>query len=765
MICKDCGLILPWDGSSDIKLCTICRKPLSTTANDVFRDGKFGICKEKREGQYRLATDIENTIANNEILLAEGGTGIGKSYGYLVPGVLSGRRMVIATAKKTLQNQLYDKDLPTLRTKMPYDRRIEDNDDTDSDDDVIESIDAETANKFNFINIKGKSNYLCPRLIEAALSKFPKEKRKALLTRLSQITSGVKYGYPRTWVERPDFMELSNLFSDLTLENCPEPTCKIACRPKPRNFNIIVTNHHVLAYQLRYGEKILGKFEVLVVDEAHHLEDAIRSAFTDTVNVNYFKKPLRFFREDADFREMVDELVGSPDQYISQLRGLQNTLNDIAARARDYMDHTSKVIDQDRLREAVSHILFQYIEDLKGAVEDFGSGTKRMLAAGDLSSYEKNHLMHGASKMFMTQCRVKNLLTIVEQLKAPDPERKYVLLYEERNNENFLIRTPIEVGPLVQAAMENIPTKVFVSATLAVNKKFDYFKKRIGLDLPPRPKIVITRPSGEILAGKEKVIVENFYESPFDYRVQARLYTPHHTYDEPIPNPSDANKREEWFSAISKEILRLCRYADGDAFVLFTARTDLKEIASRTSRYFDEYGLNLLVQQDEGAEELLDRYRETPKSVLFGLKSFWEGIDIVGEKLRLVIIPKLPFPNQSDAVIKELVKRAGDNWFQEVYVPKMIFDLRQGVGRLIRTTTDRGVIAILDTRIWTGTSNAESHAKKWEALEKKILSGKPYGPAGYGKMVVLSLGFENVIDNFNGAVNFLKESLTCVNGD
>jgi Rad3-related DNA helicase len=151
--------------------------------------------------------------------------------------------------------------------------------------------------------------------------------------------------------------------------------------------------------------------------------------------------------------------------------------------------------------------------------------------------------------------------------------------------------------------------------------------------------------------------------------------------------------------------------------------------------------------------------------VLFGLKSFWEGIDVVGEKLRLVIIPKLPFPNQSDAVIKELVKRAGPkNWFHDVYVPKMIFDLRQGTGRLIRSVTDKGVIAILDTRIWTATSNPETHATNWEKLERKIASNLPYGPVGYGKMIVNSLGFENVVDNFYTAVNFLNEPLTSVNG-
>jgi len=763
MICKDCGIVLPWNGAKEIKLCTVCRKPFSTTADDVFRDGKFSICKEKREGQYRMALDIESTIANNETLLAEGGTGIGKSFGYLVPGILSGKRLVIATAKKTLQNQLFEKDLPLLREKMPYIPAPERLDLREVGDErlTLETLDAETDGKFNFINIKGKANYLCPDLILGALAKvkFPKEERTALSNRLTQITQGVKYGHLHTWAERSDFLELAAFFPDISVENCPNSSCKFKCRPRAQNFNIIVTNHHVLAYQLRYGEKVLGKFDVLVVDEAHHFEDAVRSAYTDTVGVNYFKKSLKVLREDADLENMLEDLGGTSATTLQDtLKPLQARLTELAKYAREYMDQASKVIDQDKLREVATSLLIDYGTELKEAELLFTNVGKRMFTtmAGD---YDKAHVSHGVSKITKIASKVTALNLLVMQLKEPDPEKQFVLLYEERNNEQYIIRTPIEIGPLVQGALEKIPTKIFVSATLAVNKSFDYFKKRTGLDLPPLPRVLVTPRSQTTVQLDKNNITERFYESPFDYKKQAKLYTPHHTYNEPIPNPSDTGNREKWFSAISKEVLRLCKHSDGDAFVLFTARTDLKEIAARTAPYFEQYGLNLLVQQEEGAEELLDRYRDTDKSVLFGLKSFWEGIDVAGEKLRLVIIPKLPFPNQSDAVIKELVKRAGKNWFQEVYVPKMLFDLRQGTGRLIRSTTDRGIIAILDTRIWTGTSDASKHATKWETLEKRIADNKPYAPAGYGKMVVLSLGFENVVDNINVAVKVLKEAV------
>jgi ATP-dependent DNA helicase DinG len=778
MICKQCGIVLPWDGAKEITNCTICRKPFSTTADDVFRDGKFGICKEKRDGQHRLALDIEHAIEYQETLLAEGGTGIGKSYGYLVPGILAGKRMVIATAKKTLQGQLYDKDLPMLREKMPYVATSFD-DDTDGD---TESIDAETDMKFNFINIKGKANYLCPDLVSEVLKKnlYNKEKNAALLLRLSAIIHGVKYGGMHTWVERADFPELSDLFADISTENCPNMGCKFACRPRARNYNIIVTNHHVLAYQLRYGERILGKFDVLVVDEAHHFEEAIRSAFTDTVSVNYFKKSMRILREDHDLEGMIEDLGGtSSTNLLTGIRELQDGITSLAAYARDYMDSASKVIDQDKLREIAASMMESYSERITSINGNFDNTVYKMSNV-QTGEYTQAHIFLGVSKLKKICTKIQALGNLVNQIRTPDPEKQFVLLYEERNGDAFLIRTPIEVGPLVQGALEKIPTKTFVSATLAVNKKFDYFKKRIGLDLPPVSVMVRKHYTAVITTAlnvpkhllspeneqedKPLPTVDKFYESPFDYKRQARLYTPRYTYNTPIPNPSDQANRENWLKAISSEILRLCRYADGDAFVLFTAKTDLRDVKMITEDHFKSYGLNLLTQQDEGAEALLEEYRNTPKSVLFGLKSFWEGIDVVGEKLRLVIIPKLPFPNQSDAVIKEMVKRAGKSWFHDVYVPKMIFDLRQGTGRLIRSMTDKGVIAILDTRIWTATSNPEAHATNWEKLERKVASNRPYGPVGYGKMIVNSLGFENVVDNFYTAVNFLNEPLTSVNG-
>jgi ATP-dependent DNA helicase DinG len=767
MICKQCGIVLPWDGAKEITNCTICRKPFSTTADDVFRDGKFSICKEKRDGQYRLAVDIENTIMNNGILLAEGGTGIGKSFGYLVPGILSGRRMVIATAKKTLQSQLYEKDLPMLREKMPY---VPANETFDCEDDIFlatpaETLDAETDAKFRFVNIKGKANYLCPPLVHAAIDKtlLVKTLKKDLHTRLNQIIQGVKYGSLRPFVERSDFPELSDMFADISLENCPNPgACKVTCKPRPKNYNIIVTNHHVLAYQLRYGEYVLGKFEVLIVDEAHHFEDAIRSAYTDAVGVNYMKKSLRILREDTDLRDMVEEAANvSPDNVVKDLRKVQDKVTEIASHARNYMDSASRVVDQDRLREKIAPVLEAFTADLKTSSVSI-TDIAYKLANYQSGEYSTQHLSYSVAKLRKIQNRITSLQQLAMQLKKPDPEKQFVLLYEERNAEAMLIRTPIEIGPLVQSALENIPVKVFVSATLSVNKSFSYFKKRVGLDLKPLPKVIV-HPKEFIGDLTKYNITENFYESPFDHKRQARLYTPHHVYNDPIPNPSDQANHELWLNSISMEILRLCRFSQGDAFVLFTARTDLRDVLYRTEGQFKQYGLNLLAQQEEGAEELLQRYRDTPKSILFGLKSFWEGIDIAGEKLRLVIIPKLPFPNRSDAVIQEMVKRAGKNWFQEVFVPKMIFDLRQGTGRLIRTITDTGVIAILDTRIWTSSSNPETHANNWAKLERKIADNKPYGPVGYGKMIVSSLGFDNVVDNFNTAVNFLKESLTDVN--
>jgi ATP-dependent DNA helicase DinG len=260
------------------------------------------------------------------------------------------------------------------------------------------------------------------------------------------------------------------------------------------------------------------------------------------------------------------------------------------------------------------------------------------------------------------------------------------------------------------------------------------------------------------LAGPTRKIYEAVLQTPFDYRTQAVLYTPKH-----IPLPVSgapgfavSPDREKYLNGLTVEIARLLRAADGNAFVLFSATSDLNEVKRRLED--EELKGIKLIEQGSDAQVALDKFMATPRSVILGLKSFWEGVDVVGDKLRLVIITKLPFPMLNDPVLKARERHekaaaiaAGKSEqeaigvvFRTIQVPQMVTDLRQGVGRLIRSATDQGVCAILDSRIWTGSS-------------KRAPTSMDTKYAGYGATVVNSLGFATRTSDFKNVAAFLAQ--------
>jgi Rad3-related DNA helicase len=289
---------------------------------------------------------------------------------------------------------------------------------------------------------------------------------------------------------------------------------------------------------------------------------------------------------------------------------------------------------------------------------------------------------------------------------------------------------PLNIGTLVGPRLREIKHKVLISATLSVNKDFSYIRNHYGLE------------SGD-------KTVERIYATPFDLKNQAIMYLPTHM---PLPKHDGDVNRTEWISAVSTEIAQLVGATNGGAFVLFSAKSDMLDVAKELEPVWDSLGLDLIVQ--EGDTTATGReFTSGDNKVLFGLKSFWEGIDIPGDKLRLVIIPKLPFPSSSDPVIAALKKAAGDNSFYEVLIPLMFFDMKQGVGRLIRTQADKGFIAILDPRVWTGSINPTTHATRLKTL--KLDPNKTR--IGYGKDLLNFLGFNSITDDFTVVKKFVNK--------
>jgi len=310
----------------------------------------------------------------------------------------------------------------------------------------------------------------------------------------------------------------------------------------------------------------------------------------------------------------------------------------------------------------------------------------------------------------------------------------------------------LDVGALCGPHLSKIPYRIVLSATLSIGGDFDYIKEQLGIDPPP-------------LAPVRTVLCKH-YASPFNLAEQGILYTP-----ALLPLPAHDRNSESympWVKAISQEIASLIQITEGDAFVLFSKRDELNDVAHEL-RTLVEDNITLLAQSETNSASLLKTYMATPHSVLLGLKTFWEGIDVQGEKLRQVIIVKLPFPNPSDPVIQALCEKAtreGKNAFATVQIPRMVFDLKQAVGRLIRSQTDYGAISILDPRVWTGST--KNHSRVLEEIKhwRTSLKTSPRlrtpanqaraGHRGYGKQVVSATGYKKVVYRLTDVQNFFN---------
>jgi ATP-dependent DNA helicase DinG len=330
---------------------------------------------------------------------------------------------------------------------------------------------------------------------------------------------------------------------------------------------------------------------------------------------------------------------------------------------------------------------------------------------------------------------VSTAKAFVEQHLQRNTIQNYITVATNTEEDNNLYMTPINIGPMVGPLLEQIPHKVFVSATLSLNGDFTCYKDDLGL----------TEANGQI------------YRSPYDIDKNVVLYLP--PWDMPLPAHGEGETRQDWIQAISAEIRRICNLTSGGAFVLFSADKDMTDVADVLASAFTEDGLDLFIQRGEATQHI-DNFKSSSRGVLFGLKSIWEGVDIVGDRLRCVIIPKLPFPNPNDPVIAsrtEQITAAGDNAFSRVSLPAMFTDMRQGTGRLIRSAEDKGIIAILDIRVWTG--GTKDHDKRLE----RVKADPQHKRLGYGKELLDILGFTKLTNDFTRLGKWYKKTFAALN--
>ena len=617
---------------------------------------------EHRPEQLQMARAVERAFTERSYLLAEAGTGTGKTLAYLVPSLLSGRRVVVSTATKTLQDQIFFKDLPLLKERMGL--------------------------EFEAAYLKGRGNYLCLQRFNA-FSKDPifASREEVSYWPLIQSWAGRTETGDRAELEIPEnfsaWPRLSSTADTCVGTKCPlyEQCFVTRMRREAESADLLVVNHHLFFADLslrgtgRRNEGILPLYEAVIFDEAHALEDAASGYFGCSVSNH---------RLEELSRDSVAALPETDSRF--------TTLRALAARVRNHAEvlftQAPRVLGLAGAEGGVA-LKADRMALLANPLEQVRQG----LAA--LSSFTANEREPELMALARRSGEMAEELTFLEKAESTD----HVYWAEQRGRGVFLRASPIDVAKELRGRLyRGVDTVVFTSATLAAEGRFDYFARRMGL----------YDDEGVPVAEVRTLAVP----SPFDFEQQAALYLPTHLPDPAVPG---------FIEAAAEEILQLCELSGGRAFVLFTSLRNMERAHELTK---SRLPYQVLKQGERPKQQLLEAFREMP-SVLFASHSFWEGVDVPGEALSLLIIDRLPFASPGDPLVAARIKQLsarGEEAFDVYQLPQATLALRQGFGRLIRTQSDRGAVALLDRRIVTkpyGRAFLESlpRARRVEDLE------------------------------------------------
>jgi len=583
---------------------------------------------QPRAAQLEMAEAIAKAIDDNENLIAEAGTGTGKTFAYLVPAIQSGKKVIISTGTKNLQDQLFNKDLPVIRKAMKT--------------------------PFLAALLKGRANYLCTyRLTNSMTSSLGFSKEDA--ASLAKISSWAKRTKTGDVSEMSDVAEADPIWYQATssIDNCLGQDCPdfaecflVKARKKAQESEILVVNHHLLCadWSIRdngFGE-LLPNAEVVIIDEAHQLADTASNFLGITVSA----KQLNDLAKDSLMEYFKDA---------TDIPALRTACEDLEHEVKD-------------LRLAFG------IELRRGDWQDIDNNPK--LAAGMIAV--KDQLQRVSDQLELASVKTKGLETcfkradeLVQQLKVilEDNSGKWIRWYETYKNTFSLSRTPLDIAGEFRAFMaQHKATWIFTSATLSVGNRFDHFANNLGL--------------GNAATAS--------WGSPFDFANQSLFYHP-----KGLPQPNDP----DFIPRIVEFALPVLQASKGRAFFLFTSHRALQEAAALLR---DKIDYPLLIQGSRPKGVLLDQFKDAGNAVLLGTSSFWEGVDVRGEALSCVIIDKLPFASPGDPVLKarmEAMTKQGRNPFFTYQLPTAVIALRQGIGRLIRDVTDRGVLMVCDPRL------------------------------------------------------------------
>ena len=593
-----------------------------------------------RRSQTEMAKAIADAIAGQKTLIAEAGTGTGKTFAYLVPALLWGGKTIVSTGTKNLQDQLFLRDIPTVRAALQA--------------------------PVSVALLKGRSNYVCHYHLERTLQNGRMTSREDVgyLREISRFLKMTSSGDKAELARVPENALIWNLVTS-TRDNCMGAECQyyqdcfvMKARKEAQQADVVVVNHHLFFADVALKDtgvaELLPSANTIIFDEAHQLPDTATLFFGDTFST-------------SQVLELCRDVLAEGLAHARDGADWGKTVSVVEKAARDLrLTFPQDVVRLSLPQIAPSSPFFPALQTLKDELD------------GLLAVLEKQ----AERAETIDQCRLRGL-ELAQKLadwkadpkaKAAAPGEESVLWVEAYTMSLQLHKTPLSIAPIFNGQREGTPRSwIFTSATLAVKSDFSHFSEQMGLsDEPSRT-----------------------WPSPFNYERQGILYVP-----QGLPDPNSLG----YTDAVLDLALPVIEAAGGKTFLLCTTLRAVKRAAERLRDEFEKRGLPfpLFVQGDRGRTELLDQFRAAGNGVLIGSQSFWEGVDVRGDALSLVIIDKLPFAPPDDPVLAariEVMEKQGKNGFMHHTLPEAIINLKQGAGRLIRDEGDRGVLMLCDPRV------------------------------------------------------------------
>jgi len=634
---------------------------------------------EAREGQTTMAEAVERALDQRQHLIVEAATGIGKSLAYLAPALnwadANDKRIVISTSTIALQEQLIAHDLPLMREALGVD--------------VHAAV------------LKGRGNYLCPRRLATLRARGPSSPDELrVLARLLvwqlETDSGDKQEIGlRGNMEHTIWTRLSAEDEHCTTETCasiggicPFYRARIAAEAA----NVLVVNHALLVADAQSQQPVLPEYDAVIIDEAQHLEEATTHSLSFNIDAPQLK--YRLADLSGKSRGLLSDLMramatGAPETTASQFGEYVELIRDAArataSRASAMFDALDALYAEYGRPDAPSlrltsrerkHAHFEHATGIWNELRDYFDALitgLRRLGGGlqRLSQYPIPNRTDLADGLAAAAGYAADLRQQLDDIFDRADAATNTIVWLTRNGERGVVlhSAPAHVGPLIERALWSAKGSVILTgATLRTGATFDFLRERLGA------------------VNVETLIIP----SPFDFKQAVLLYLP--------TDMAEPNDRNHFQAGVERAIVELATALDGRVLALFTSYTQLRQTAQAIGPRLALGNIDVLEQNDAGRQLVIDSFRDNPRSVLLGTRSFWEGIDLPGDLLHGVIIVRLPFSVPNDPIFAARADQYGDS-FNQYSVPEAVLKFRQGFGRLIRSKTDRGVVTVLDSRL------------------------------------------------------------------